>query len=410
MATNTLTHDIDEILPGIIADRRWLHENPELGFQETRTAEFIRQRLESLGVEDIRTGIAKTGITALVRGTAKGPGRCVLLRADIDALPIEEENDVDYRSQNDGVMHACGHDAHTAMLLGVVRLLMERRDQFSGTVKVLFQPSEEANGGGAKVMIDQGVLEDPHVDAVFGQHLLADRPTGQVWVTGGPVQASADSFTIRIQGKGGHGAMPETTVDPIAIGMEIGTALQSIVSRNVNPMSSVVVSVCTFHAGTASNIIPDRAELSGTVRTFTPENRDLAQERLTAIAEGIASAHRAVATVEYTRGYPPTVNDDRMADLVRQAAVTAIGEERVMQMRPIMPAEDFSYFLNERPGTYFMTGCGNEEKGITWPHHHPKFDIDEEALQYGIAVMLQTALDYLAADLEEGDTDGHDAA
>jgi amidohydrolase len=393
-----MLQDIDEIMPGMIADRRWLHENPELGFDEHKTSEFVRQRLESLGVEDVRSGIAKTGVTGLIRGTKEGAGRTVLLRADIDALPIDEENDVEYRSQTEGVMHACGHDAHTAMLLGVARLLMERRDQFSGNVKVLFQPSEEANGGGAKPMIEAGVLENPHVDAVFGQHVLSHMPVGTIWVTGGPVQASADSFKIRVQGKGGHGAMPHDAVDPVQIAMQIGTALQTIVSRNVDPMSAVVVSVCNIHAGTADNIIPDTAQLGGTVRTFTPENRDLAEKRMKEIAEGIATSMGGKAEVTYVRGYPPTVNDEEMAELVRNAAVKAVGEENVHLMKPMMPAEDFSYFLENRPGTYFMTGCGNAEKGITWPHHHPKFDLDEEAFPFGVATMVQTVLDYLALD------------
>lgn len=394
-AATSIWSDVDEILPGIIADRRWLHENPELGFQEHKTAGFVRQRLESLGVDDIRTGIATTGVTALIRGTKAGPERTVLLRADMDALPITEENAVDYVSTNPGVMHACGHDAHTAMLLGVARLLMERRDAFSGNVKLLFQPSEEANQGGAKPMIEAGVLEDPHVDAVFGQHMASDLPTGGVWITGGPVQASADAFKIRVQGKGGHGATPHTAVDPVLIAMQIGVALQTVVSRKVDPMHPAVVSVCTMHAGTAGNIIPDTAEIGGTVRTFSPEIRDLAEVELTRIAEGMAASLGGRAEVTYERGYPPTVNDEEMADLVRKAAARAIGEENVHQMRPIMPAEDFSYFLEERPGTYFMTGCRNEEKGFVWPHHHPKFDIDEESLQYGVATMVQTVLDYL---------------
>lgn len=392
---NKLTADIDEIMPGMVADRRWLHENPELGFEEHKTSEFVRQRLESLGVEDIRTGIAETGVTGLIHGTAGGPERVVLLRADMDALPLTEENDVNYRSQTDGVMHACGHDAHTSMLLGVARLLMDRRDQFSGTVKLLFQPSEEANEGGARPMIEAGVLEDPHVDAVFGQHMASDKPTGTVWVKGGPLQAAADSFMIRVQGKGGHGAQPNTAVDPIVVGMRIVDALQTIVSRNVDPMEQVVVSVCTFHSGTAGNIIPDTAEFGGTVRTFTPENRDLAEQRMHEIATNIAEAMGASVEIEYRRGYPPTVNDPAMAEIVRNAAVKAIGEDHVREATPIMPAEDFSYFLIERPGTYFMTGCRNEERGITWPHHHPKFDVDEESFQYGVAVMVQTVLDYL---------------
>jgi amidohydrolase len=395
MSNTTIFTDVDEIMPGIVADRRWLHENPELGFQEHKTADFVRQRLESLGVEDIQAGIAQTGVTGLIRGTQDGPGRTVLLRADMDALPLTEENDVEYRSQADGVMHACGHDAHTAMLLATARVLMDRREEFSGTVKLLFQPSEEANGGGAKPMIDAGVLENPHVDAVFGQHMASDLPTGGVWITGGPVQASADKFSVRIQGKGGHGTVPHTAVDPVIVAMQIGTALQTVVSRRVDPMESAVVSICTMHAGTAFNIIPDTAEIGGTVRTFSPEVRDLAQGEITRIAEGIAASMSASAEVTYERGYPPTVNDEAMADLVRAAAAKAIGEENVHQMRPIMPAEDFSYFLIERPGTYFMLGCRNDEKGFNWPHHHPKFDLDEDSMQYGVATMAQVVLDYL---------------
>ena len=390
-----LPGDIDEIIPGVIADRRHLHENPELGFEETETAAFVAQRLEALGVEDIRTGIAKTGITALVRGTKPGPEKVVLLRADMDALPIDQESDKDYISTNPGVMHACGHDAHTAMLLGAARILMERRDQFSGAVKLLFQPSEEANGGGAKPMIEAGVLEDPHVDACFGQHLMSPIPTGFVGVPGGPLQASADSFTITVQGKGGHGAMPHTSIDPIMVAADIVSAMRAIVSRNIDPLDPVVVSVCFIHAGKAFNVIPDTAEFGGTVRTFSNENRDLAEARIREIAEGVAAAQGASVTIDYNRGYPPTVNDDAMAKFAATAIAKVVGDDNLLEMKPIMPAEDMSYFLEERPGAYFMTGCGNEAKGIVWPHHHPKFDIDEDALGIGIASLVQVAMDYL---------------
>ena len=392
----TLPGDIDEIVPGVIADRRHLHEHPELGFEETETAAFVAQRLEALGVEDIRTGIAVTGITALVRGTKPGPEKCVLLRADMDALPIDEEVDTDYASKTPGVMHACGHDAHTAMLLGAARILMDRRDQFSGTVKLLFQPSEENNDGGAQPMIAAGVLEDPHVDACFGQHLMSPIATGYVAVAAGPVQASADSFKITVQGKGGHGAMPHQTVDPIMVAADIISGLRTIVARNIDPLEPVVVSVCAIHSGRAFNVIPDTAELGGTVRTFSNENRDLAEYRLKQIAEGVAAAQGATVTIQYDRGYPPTVNDDAMAALAATAITKVVGADNVITMKPIMPAEDMSYFLNERPGAYFMTGCGNEARGIVWPHHHPKFDIDEEALGIGVAALVQTALDYLA--------------
>ena len=395
MASATIRPDIDEIMPGIIADRRWLHENPELGFQEFKTAEFVRQRLETLGVEDIRTGIAVTGVTGLIRGTADGPGRNVLVRADMDALPMQEQNDVEYKSQVDGVMHSCGHDAHTAILMAVTRLLMDRRDQFSGTVKVLFQPSEEQGTGGAKPMIEAGVLNDPPIDAVFGLHMASGFPTGEIRVGAGPIMAAADSYKIHIQGRGGHAARPQLAIDPVLIGMHVGVALQTIVSRNADPMDALVVSNCMFHAGDAGNIIPDTASMEGTVRTFTPEMRDMAEERLKEIATSTAKMMGGEATVTYTRGYPATVNDAGMADLVREAAAEVVGEENVKDRPPAMGAEDFSYFLLEKPGCFFNVGSRNEERGITWGHHHPKFDIDEESLGHGAATMTNVVLKYL---------------
>lgn len=393
-----LPPDIDEIVPGVIADRRHIHEHPELGFEETETAAFVAQRLAALGVEDIRTGIAKTGITALVRGTKPGPEKCVLLRADMDALPIDEEVQADYTSKTPGVMHACGHDAHTAMLMGAARILMERRDAFSGTVKLLFQPSEENNGGGAAPMIEAGVLEDPHVDACFGQHLMSPVPTGFIAVEPGPIQASADSFKVTVQGKGGHGAMPHQTIDPIMVVTDMISALRTILARNVDPLEPVVVSVCAIHSGRAFNVIPDTAEFGGTVRTFSNENRDLAEDRLKQICEGVAAAHGASVTIDYERGYPPTVNDPAMAAFARTSIAKVVGEANVFPMKPMMPAEDMSYFLEQRPGAYFMTGCGNEAKGIVWPHHHPRFDVDEDALGIGVAALVQVAIDYLNAE------------
>ena len=266
---------------------------------------------EPLGVEDIRTGVNKTGVTGLVRARAHGPGkdRVVLIRADMDALPIHEENDVEYRSQTDGVMHACGHDAHTAILLGVARTLMGRRDQFSGTVKLLFQPSEESDPGGALGMIAEGVLEDPHVDAVFALHMAQEVPCGIVIVAPGPILAAPDGFKITIQGKGGHAARPHAAIDPVVIGSQLVMALQTVVSRNVDPIESCVVTVGAFQAGEAFNVIPDTAMLGGTVRTFSPAVRDLAEQRITEICAGIAEATRAEITLDYDRGYPATVND-----------------------------------------------------------------------------------------------------
>jgi amidohydrolase len=390
-----LRADIDEILPGVIADRRHLHENPELGYQEFKTSQFVAERLQALGVEDLRTGVAKTGITALIRGTAAGPGKTALLRADMDALPIHEENETDYRSQTPGVMHACGHDGHTAMLLGIARILLERRDEFSGTVKLLFQPSEELPPGGAKPMIDEGVLEDPHVDAVFGMHLAQDTPLGKIILRSGPAMASADSFKIVIKGKGGHGAHPETTIDPIVIGSQIVVALQTIVSREIDPNRAAVVTVGAFRAGSASNVIPDTAELRGTVRAFHPEVRQQLADRIHDLVTGIANAMRAEAEIAYEFGYPPVINEAAMTVLVREVAVETVGAENVIDGEPIMAAEDFSYFLNERPGCFFNVGSMNEEKGLIWTHHHPKFDFDEEALGVGIETMVRTVVRFL---------------
>lgn len=395
MLATSIANEIDEIHPGVVADRRYLHENPELGFEEQVTSAFVIDRLKALGVDDIRTGLAVTGVTALVHGTKEGAGKVVLLRADMDALPIVEENAVDYVSKNKGVMHACGHDAHTAMLLGVARVLMNNRDKFSGTVKLLFQPSEEQGTGGALPMIQRGVLEDPHVDAVFGQHVSSGTPTGEIHVSPGANGAAADSFKIRINGKGGHGASPHQTVDPIIIATNIISALQTIVARGVDPMEQTVVSVCNIHSGFADNVIPDTCELGGTVRTFDPELRDFAQERLTTIATSIAKSFGAVAEVEYNRGYPATINDAAMAELVREAAAEAVGEDLVKEGEPGMGAEDFSYFLNERPGAFWNVGTRNEEKGIVWPHHHPRFDVDEDGMSYGIKTMVNVALKYL---------------
>jgi amidohydrolase len=394
VAATEIRNDVDEILPGVIADRRYLHENPELSFHEHETAKFVAERLKSLGVEDIRAGIAGTGVTALIHGK-KGPGKVVLVRADMDALPILEENDVDYKSKHDGVMHACGHDAHTAMLLGLARVLMDRRDEFKGTVKLLFQPAEELPPGGAIQMIREGVLEDPRVDAVFGLHVAADMPAGQIGVRSGPGSAASDRFRITIQGRGGHAARPQVAVDPVVVGAYIVTALQTLVARETDPLEAAVVTVGALLAGEAMNVIPDTAELRGTVRTLSPEVRDLMQQRLTEIAEGVGQAMRAEVNVDYMRGYPSLQNDEAMTEIVRRAATEVVGEEQTIESKLGMGGEDFSYFSLERPGCFFRVGTRNEERGIVWGHHHPRFDVEEDGLAAGIATMANSVLSYL---------------
>ena len=388
--------DVDEILPGVIADRRHLHENPELAFEEYETSKFVAERLASLGVEDIRTGIGGTGVTGLIRG-GKGDGKVVMVRADMDALPILEENEVEYKSGKPGVMHACGHDAHTAMLLGLTRLLVDRKAEIAGTVKVLFQPAEEVPPGGAIGMIQDGALEDPHVDAVLGLHVSSETPAGKIAMRAGAGSASSDRFRITIKGKGGHAASPHEAVDPVVIGSQIVLALQALVSRETNPIDAAVVSTTAFIAGDAFNVIPDTAELRGTVRTLNQDVREHLEKRLVEVANGIAKAGGAEVVADYIRGYPGIVNDEAMTEMVRRAAIEAVGEDNVIESPIGMGGEDFSYFSLERPGCFFNVGTRNEDRGIVWGHHHPRFDVEEEGMSAGITTMGNAVLSYLGS-------------
>ncbi|MGC4192712.1 MAG: amidohydrolase [Thermomicrobiales bacterium] len=401
-AVPLLRDDIDEILPGVIADRRHLHEHPELGFQEIETARFVAGRLRALGVEDIRTNINVTGVTGLIHGSrprsSDGPARTILLRADMDALPIVEETGADYASQVEGVMHACGHDAHTAILLGVARVLTARKDAFSGTVKLLFQPAEEIGDGGAKGMIEEGVLEDPHVNAVFGLHMNPQIPADIVMVGSGPLFAAVDSFSIIVQGKGGHGAYPHTAIDPITAGMHVVFGLQQLVSRELDPMTPAVVNVCTFHSGTATNVVPPTATLSGTVRSFDPDLRNHIEDRIRAIAEGTATALGTHVEIDYHRGYPAGITDTAFSDFARDVLIEQLGPKRVQVFPQEMGAEDFAYFLQHRPGTFIYVGSGNAGRGIVFDCHHPRFDIDEDALATGIEATVAVATRFLAGD------------
>ena len=389
---SSIRERVQELSADLIALRRQLHERPELGFEEFETSRIVAERLRALGLE-VRTGIAGTGVVALLRGAR--PGRTVLLRADMDALPIEEENEVSYRSHVAGVMHACGHDGHTAGLLTAATILSERRDRFAGTIVFCFQPCEEQPPGGAKPMIEAGILDDPAVDACFGLHLWQTLPVGTIGIVPGPAMANSDRFTITIQGRGGHAAQPHLTVDATVVASQIVVALQTIVARNVSPLQSAVVTIGSLRAGTVSNVIADSAELKGTIRTFDPDLRASLPRRVEAIARGIAEAMGASIEWDFLQGYPACVNDVAMASLAREVAAGIVGAEHVVQPDPTMGGEDFAYFLEQRPGCYWFVGTRNEERGLVFGHHHPRFDIDETALPIAVESLVAVALRFL---------------
>jgi amidohydrolase len=389
----TLSQDLSRIRlelrslqPQIVEWRRALHQHPELGFREQWTASYIEQRLTEWGIEH-QMGIAQTGIVAVLHGHRPGP--VLGIRADMDALPIQEQNQVPYRSQQDGVMHACGHDGHIAIALGTAYYLSRHPEQFTGTVKIIFQPAEEGPGG-AKPMIEAGVLQNPDVQAMIGLHLWNNLPLGTVGIREGAMMAAVELFDCTIQGKGGHGAIPHQTVDPIVVSAQIINALQTIVSRNVDPLKSGVVTVGSLHAGHAHNVIPDRAEFQGTVRYFDPSLADFFQQRLEQIIAGICQAHGATYRLNYQSLYPPVINHGRMTQLVRSIAETVV--ETPVGIVPecqTMGGEDMSFFLQKVPGCYFFLGAANAAKDLAYPHHHPRFDFDEIALGMGVEIFVR---------------------
>ncbi len=381
-----LRKEAAELTGQLVSWRRDFHRHPETAFEENRTSSVLREFLEG---HDIPVQVtAKTGLRGILKG--KPGGKTVALRADIDALPLEECGDKEYTSENPGAAHACGHDGHMAILMGAVELLCRRKESFQGSVVFLFQPSEERIPGGAKPMIEEGALEG--VDAVFGLHLWQLLPTGTVGLVKGAMMAQPDKFTIRIRGKGGHGSMPQQTVDPILVASHLVVNIQSIASRNVDPLKPVVVSFGTINGGTIYNIIPEEVVLTGTVRSFDADVQALAENRLKEISDSTCAAFGAAAELEYEKGYPPVVNDETMVDFVARTAGRIFGEDRVRNIDPVMGGEDFAYFLQKVPGAFLFFGMGD---GMEYPHHHPAFDIDENALSQATLLMTALALEYL---------------
>ena len=381
-------------LPDAVSWRRHLHAHPEISFQEHETAAFIARTLGGFAGGALQVAHpTPTSVVATLRG-GKAGGRTIALRADIDALPIVEETGLPFASSNQGAMHACGHDGHTAVLLAVARGLAERRDELAGEIRFVFQHAEELPPGGAREIVAAGALDG--VQAVLGCHLMSTFEAGKVSVSAGPVMAAADFFDVTIEGVGGHGAFPHETVDPIAISAEIISSLQHIVSRTVDPLQSAVCSVTRIHAGSANNVIPPSVAFGGTLRCFDEGVRAAMHERFRAIVEGIAAVHRATATVRIDPAFDPVINDAALAARVEASARKAAGDGAFLRIPPMMGGEDFSVYARVAPITYWFVGARNPAAGAEWPHHHPRFTIDETAIQTAIAVMAQAALDELA--------------
>jgi amidohydrolase len=366
----------------VVQLRRTFHMYPEIEFDLQRTSQIVADYLESLGLE-VKRNVAKTGVVGLLRGGR--PGKTIMLRADMDALPLQELNEVPYRSRIDGAMHACGHDGHTAMLLVAAKVLASKRNELCGNVKFVFQPSEERfPPGGALPMIEEGVLENPKVDMAFGIHLWNALPVGTVGVRAGALLAAADEFRIVLKGKGGHGAYPHVCKDPVVVASEVVLAMQTLVSRGVDPLESAVVTVGKIHAGTAFNIIPETATLEGTVRTLNEQVRDTIKQRMKQMVRGICDAHGIEFELDYKDGTAVLINDPELTKLVREVAESVVGKDKVIEVPPSMGGEDMSFFLQRVPGVFYLVGSANPEKGLDKPHHSPYYDIDEDALIVGV--------------------------
>jgi amidohydrolase len=380
-----------ELFADTVAIRRDLHAHPELAFEETRTAGIVAERLRALGL-DVHTGIGGTGVVGVLAGAQPGP--TIMLRADMDALPMPEENDVPYASRNAGVTHACGHDAHVAMLLGAAAILRERASEVHGRIAFVFQPAEEG-GGGARAMLDDGLIARFAIERAYGLHVVNTAgnelaPSGVFGLRAGPVMAAVDSFDLVVEGMGGHGAMPHRSVDPVVVASDVVGALQRVVSREIDPVEPAVLTIGAINGGTTYNVIPPRVALKGTVRTFTDATRDTMEARVRRIAEHTCAAANATCSLQWHPSYPVTVNDPAEAAFVTAALAAEFGADRVQEIAPVMGSEDFSYFAQVVPACFYFLGAG--DAAHRFPNHHPAFDIDENAMSAGIAAHVAVAL------------------
>ena len=386
---NDFAKKIKQLLPQMVEWRRHLHQYPELSYREQQTSNFIYEKLINLGL-DVQKDVGGFGIRAFLRGNKASP--VVALRADIDALPIQDEKNCDYASKVPGVMHACGHDAHTSGLLGVAHLLAEYRHELNGSVVFIFQPAEEVSPGGALAMIRDGALQN--VDVIYGIHLWSPFPNGHVYSVSGPMMAIADEFTIEIVGKGGHGGLPHNTVDSIVAGAQVVANVQTIVSRNIDPLEPCVVSIGSFQAGTAFNVIAERAKLTGTVRAFSENIRQSVKARLSSIVANTCETYGTQYNYEYKEGYPAVVNHEKEANRFFSVANHTFGADHTHISPLIMAAEDFSYYLQQVPGCFMFVGAGDDQKKAVYPHHHPMFDIDEQAMANAALLFIEMTLHY----------------
>ena len=382
---------IEEMKDWLIEVRRTIHMHPELGFEEIETSKLVAGWLVKFGLQ-VKTGVAKTGVVGLLEG--KKPGKTIAIRADMDALPMVEARPVPYASKVKGKMHACGHDAHVAILLGVARFFSSTPDQVKGRIKWIFQPAEEGGGGG-KIMVEEGVLENPKVDAIFGTHVFPLLPVGKVGVYEREGLAATDRFTVKIIGKGGHGAFPHLCKDPIVAAGHLITQIHSIVSRNINPQDGAVITIGRISGGTAFNIIPDEVELVGTVRSLTPQVQEELKKRIEEVTKGVAQSFGLDCRYDFEYGYPMLINDSEMSKLVARACAKGIGGENIEWVKPAMGGEDFAYYLQKVPGAFFRLGNRNEAKGTIHPYHSSLFDIDEDILPLGVEMFVRIIDEYL---------------